>query len=103
MSEGDHDVRLRRPEGPAQLGGGEEQGKGLTGAAEFMDLDGLRQESAEGPAPPEDEAEGTDAQVGKPSGEVHRDALKPADLKVGAEDEGPGKCRSFRSVSSFWP
>ena len=103
MSEGEDDVRPSRPQGSAQFGGGEEQGKGLTGAAEFMDLDGLRQESAEGPAPTEDEAEGTDAQVGKPSGEVHRDALKPADLKVGAEDEGPGKCRSFWNVSFFLP
>ena len=103
MSEGEDDVRPSRPQGSAQFGGREEQGKGLAGAAEFMNLDVLRKEAAKGPTPTEDEAEGTDAQVGKPSGEVHRDALKPADLKVGAEDEGPGKCRSFRSVSSFWP
>ena len=103
MSEGEYDVRPCRPQGSAQFGGGEEQGKGLAGATEFMDLDVLRQEVTEGSTPTEDEAEGTDAQVGKPSGEVHRDALKPADLKVGAKEEGPGKCRSFRSVSFFLP
>lgn len=84
MSAGEDDVRPRRPQGSAQFGGGEEQGKGLAGAAEFMDLDVLRQEVAKGATPTEDEAEGADAQVGKPLGEVHRDALKPADVKVGA-------------------
>ena len=103
MSEGEDDVRPSRPQGSAQFGGREEQGKGLAGAAEFMNLDVLRKEAAKGPTPTEDEAGGADSQVEKPFGEVHRDALKPADLKVGAEDEGPGKCRSFWNVSFFLP